>query len=150
MLRIYWKKNYIVKVIWYESRWILQKFNYFSGKEQNCWLFFKHNCTAYPLTAAIVGFLAAAMLSHLSKKLDFTLSEKVLFIISLISAPAANAFSLPVIMIAPTFSSASCLLMASLISRANLLHRAFRAFGRFSVMRPTFFFSPVFSDLINS
>src|SRR5579871_4493164 len=53
------------------------------------------------------------------------------------SAPAANARGLPVITIAPTWSSASKALSAASVSIASFLLNAFRLLGRFSVMIPT-------------
>ena len=57
--------------------------------------------------------------------------------ISLMSAPAAKARSLPVITIAPTPSAASKAAAALLSSAISAELSAFRALGRFSVMTPT-------------
>lgn len=66
------------------------------------------------------------------------------------SAPAAKAFSEPVMTMAPTVESFSYIVKASLSSLIKSLHKAFNAFGRFKVINPTFFFSPTCSLLINS
>ncbi|CFN74862.1 Uncharacterised protein [Bordetella pertussis] len=54
-----------------------------------------------------------------------------------ISAPAAKAFSLPVITIAPMPSSASSASNAAPSSSINWSFSAFNALGRFSVSHPT-------------
>src|SRR5438477_7303191 len=53
------------------------------------------------------------------------------------SAPAAKAFSLPVITMAPTVSSASYACSAMPSSCMSFGLSAFSCFGRLSVMRPT-------------
>ena len=62
----------------------------------------------------------------------------------------ANAFSFPVNTMAPISVSASNISRASLTSIIRPLQSAFKAFGLFSWMKPTFFFSPLLSTLINS
>ncbi len=57
--------------------------------------------------------------------------------ISLMSAPAANAFSLPVTTIAPTPSSASNASAAATTSRMVCVFKALRASGRSRVIHPT-------------
>eukprot|EP00733_Pompholyxophrys_punicea_P002790 Pompholyxophrys_punicea_v1_NODE_2418_length_398_cov_22.262391.p1 type:complete len:110 gc:universal NODE_2418_length_398_cov_22.262391:385-56(-) len=52
---------------------------------------------ANPFTAAIVGFRTSAILVQVERKLLFKFPAYVRDCISLMSAPAANAFSLPVI-----------------------------------------------------
>uniref|UniRef100_A0A2M4DGC9 Uncharacterized protein n=1 Tax=Anopheles darlingi TaxID=43151 RepID=A0A2M4DGC9_ANODA len=98
----------------------------------------------------MIGFCALATRVQLARKSVLMHLAYVFGCISLMSAPAANAFSLPVITIAPIESSASYRSSASLISATSPLHSAFSAFGRFSVIRATFFFSPVSSALMNS
>ncbi len=56
---------------------------------------------AYPLTAAMVGVRTAPSLPQAEKKSEPNMSLNDCSLISLISAPAAKAFSLPVMMIAP-------------------------------------------------
>src|SRR5688500_7711235 len=63
------------------------------------------------------------------------------------SAPAANAFSLPVMTMAPMPSSASKVLSATPSSCMSCGLSALSCFGRFSVIRPT---RPLFSVVINS
>lgn len=53
------------------------------------------------------------------------------------SAPAANAFSLPVTTIAPISSSASNAFSAAPNSSINASFSALSAFGRLSVINPT-------------
>lgn len=64
--------------------------------------------------------------------------------------PAANAFSLPVITMAPIAGSLSKCPKAWYNSLINPLHSAFKALGLFKVMRPILFFSPAVSILMNS
>ena len=54
------------------------------------------------------------------------------------SAPAAKAFSLPVMIMQPMASSASKALSAAPSSSISGALRALSALGRFSVMMPTF------------
>jgi len=63
--------------------------------------------------------------------------EKVRSFISLMSAPAAKAFSDPVITIAPVSLSPSSLLRASFSSRKRGVQSAFKALGRCNVINPT-------------
>src|ERR1700687_4302281 len=65
------------------------------------------------------------------------MSMKVFGCISLMSAPAANAFSLPVRTMHPILSSASRSSTAAAISRNTPKDSALSIFGRLSVMMPT-------------
>src|SRR5436190_11877850 len=67
--------------------------------------------------------------------------------ISLMSAPAANAFSLPVTRMQPILSSASRSSTAAAISRNTPNDKALSIFGRFSVMMPT---APLLSTMMVS
>ena len=67
--------------------------------------------------------------------------------ISLMSAPAANAFSLPVSRMQPILSSASRSSTAAAISRNTPNDSALSIFGRFSVMMPT---APLLSTMMYS
>ena len=67
--------------------------------------------------------------------------------ISLMSAPAAKAFSLPVIRMQPILSSASRSSTAAAISRNTPNDSALSIFGRFSVMTPT---APLLSTMMCS
>ncbi|KAH9420989.1 hypothetical protein DERP_001429 [Dermatophagoides pteronyssinus] len=69
-------------------------------------------------------------------------SSNFLSTISLISAPAANAFSEPVNTIAAILLSFSNCCIASTTSSMRPPQRAFNAFGRFNVTRPTFCLAP--------
>lgn len=62
----------------------------------------------------------------------------------------AKALSLPVMTMAPTPLSASKLSRACPTSLISPSHRAFRAFGRFNWMKPTFFSPPRFSTKMYS
>ena len=75
------------------------------------------------------------------------MSMKPFGCISLMSAPAAKAFSLPVIRMQPILSSASRSSTAAAISRNTPNESAFSIFGRFSVMTPT---GPLLSTMMNS
>ena len=72
---------------------------------------------------------------------------KVFGCISLMSAPAANAFSLPVSKMQPILSSASRSSTAAAISRNTPKDSALSIFGRFSVMMPT---APLLSTMMYS
>ena len=93
--------------------------------------------SAYPATAAMVGVRVAANLPHAAKKSAAKTSANDRFAISLMSAPAANAFSLPVRMIAPMPASSSSSAAAVVTSLITWVLSALRAFGRFSVMVAT-------------
>ena len=67
--------------------------------------------------------------------------------ISLMSAPAAKAFSLPVTRMQPILSSASRSSTAAAISRNTPNDSALSIFGRFSVMMPT---APLLSTMMYS
>ena len=67
--------------------------------------------------------------------------------ISLMSAPAANAFSLPVSRMQPILSSDSRSSTAAAISRNTPNDSALSIFGRFSVMMPT---APLLSTMMYS
>ena len=67
--------------------------------------------------------------------------------ISLMSAPAANAFSLPVSRMQPILSSASRSSTAAAISPNTPNDSALSIFGRFSVMMPT---APLLSTMMYS
>ena len=67
--------------------------------------------------------------------------------ISLMSAPAAKAFSLPVSRMQPILSSASRSSTAAAISRNTPNDSALSIFGRFSVMMPT---APLLSTMMYS
>uniref|UniRef100_A0A8D9BTZ1 Uncharacterized protein n=1 Tax=Cacopsylla melanoneura TaxID=428564 RepID=A0A8D9BTZ1_9HEMI len=89
----------------------------------------------------MTGFLALLILSQCSRRPCFTLAEYVWLSISLISAPAAKAFSLPVSMIAATLLSASNCCTAAATSDTNTSQRAFKDFGRVNCTMPTFVLS---------
>ena len=93
--------------------------------------------SAYPATAAMVGVRVAANLPHGAKKSAAKTSANDSSAISLMSAPAANAFSLPVMMIAPIPGSLSNSAAAVVTSFITWLLSALSALGRFSVMVPT-------------
>ena len=65
------------------------------------------------------------------------MSGQLLDCISLMSAPAAKAFSEPVNTIAPIAASASNAANAAPSSRTSGVDSALRTFGRFSVISPT-------------
>jgi len=67
--------------------------------------------------------------------------------ISLMSAPAAKAFSLPVMTMAPTVSSSSKARAAWMTSFSRPSHSALSALGRCNVMSPA---APFFSAFMNS
>lgn len=73
-----------------------------------------------------------------------------LWLLKIYVLPAANAFSLPVTIIAPILSLVSNFNIASFNSVINFSQRAFKAFGLFKVIKPIFFFSPAVSTLMNS
>ena len=75
------------------------------------------------------------------------MSMKVFGCISLMSAPAAKAFSLPVSRMQPISSSASRSSTAAAISRNTPNDSALSIFGRFSVMMPT---APLLSTMMCS
>src|SRR3954465_9132147 len=75
------------------------------------------------------------------------MSMKLFGCISLMSAPAANAFSLPVSRMQPILSSASRSSTAAAISRNTPNDSALSIFGRFSVMTPT---APLLSTMMCS
>src|SRR3954452_1834991 len=75
------------------------------------------------------------------------MSMKLFGCISLMSAPAANAFSLPVIRMQPILSSASRSSTAAAISANTPNDSALSIFGRFSVMTPT---APLLSTMMYS
>src|SRR6478752_1211857 len=75
------------------------------------------------------------------------MSMKPFGCISLMSAPAANAFSLPVSRMQPIVSSASRPSTAAAISRNTPNDSALSIFGRFSVMTPT---APLLSTMMCS
>src|SRR3954470_117599 len=75
------------------------------------------------------------------------MSMKLFGCISLMSAPAANAFSLPVSRMQPILSSASRSSTAAAISRNTPNDSALSIFGRFSVMMPT---APLLSTMMYS
>ena len=85
----------------------------------------------------MVGVRVAANLAHAAKKSEENTSANDSSAISLMSAPAANAFSLPVMMIAPMPASLSNSAAAVVTSFITWLLSALSAFGRFSVMVPT-------------
>ena len=93
--------------------------------------------SAYPDTAAITGVRTAANRPQAPKWSPMSISRPDFCSISLMSAPAANARSLPVTTIAPIASSASNASAAATTSRMTCEFRAFRASGRFSVIQPT-------------
>ena len=93
--------------------------------------------SAKPATAAMIGFRAFATFSQREMKSPTKASAKVLSCISLMSAPAANAFSEPVSTIAPIAGSDSKASSAALRSSIKAADSAFRACGRLSLMRPT-------------
>ena len=72
---------------------------------------------------------------------------KVFGCISLMSAPAANAFSPPASTMQPILSSASRSSTAAAISRNTPNDSALSIFGRFSVMMPT---APLLSTMMCS
>src|SRR5213595_1717145 len=75
------------------------------------------------------------------------MSMKLFGCISLMSAPAANAFSLPVTRMQPILSSASRSSTAAAISPNTPNDKALSIFGRFSVMMPT---APLLSTMMYS
>ena len=75
------------------------------------------------------------------------MSMKPFGCISLMSAPAAKAFSLPVTRMQPILSSASRSSTAAAISRNTPNDSALSIFGRFSVMMPT---APLLSTMMYS
>jgi hypothetical protein len=75
------------------------------------------------------------------------MSMKVLGCISLMSAPAANAFSLPVKRMQPILSSASRSSIAAAISRNTPKDSALSNLGRLSVRMPT---APLLSTMMCS
>ena len=85
----------------------------------------------------MVGVRVAANLPHAAKKSEENTSANESSAISLMSAPAANAFSLPVMTIAPMPVSSSNSAAAVMTSFITWVLRAFSAFGRFSVIVPT-------------
>jgi hypothetical protein len=96
----------------------------------------------------IVGFRQAATRPPpiAAKSLE-NMSMKVFGCISLMSAPAAKAFSLPVTRMHPIASSASRSSTAAAISRNTPNDSALSIFGRFSVIMPT---APLLSTMMNS
>src|SRR4051812_45503558 len=73
----------------------------------------------------------------MAAKSDENMSIKPFGCISLMSAPAAKAFSLPVTTMQPIASSASRSSTAAAISLKTPNDSALSSFGRFSVMTPT-------------
>lgn len=65
------------------------------------------NLRAHPFTAAMMGFRIADTEVHWWTKRDVYASTNFLSFISLISAPAANALPLPVMTMAPIYSTQS-------------------------------------------
>ena len=96
----------------------------------------------------MVGLRQRAMRSPpMAAKSDENMSMKPFGCISLMSAPAANAFSLPVTTMQPIASSASRSSTAAAISRKTPNDSALSIFGRFSVMMPT---APLLSTMMCS
>ena len=93
--------------------------------------------SAKPATAAMIGLRAFATFSQREMKSPTKASANVLSCISLMSAPAANAFSEPVSTIAPIAGSVSKASSATLRSSIKAADSAFKACGRLSLMRPT-------------
>ena len=85
----------------------------------------------------MIGLRAFATFSQREMKSPTKASAKVLSCISLMSAPAANAFSDPVSTIAPIAESVSKASSATLRSSIRAADSAFKACGRLSLMRPT-------------
>ena len=85
----------------------------------------------------MVGVRVAANFAHWAKKSAANTSANDRPDISLMSAPAANAFSLPVITIAPIPGSLSNSAAAVVTSFITSVLSALSAFGRFNVMVPT-------------
>ncbi len=92
---------------------------------------------AQPDTAAMTTFFMPRMRSHFSTRPWLIISNGLDSAISLISAPAAKAFSFPVTIIAPTFGSLSKASSASKSSVSINVLNAFIACGRFRVTMPT-------------
>mmetsp|Transcript_12457 Transcript_12457/g.50101 ORF Transcript_12457/g.50101 Transcript_12457/m.50101 type:complete len:241 (-) Transcript_12457:150-872(-) len=103
--------------------------------------------SAKPLTAAMMGFFNLATSPQSPRRSFVYVSGYVRPAISLMSAPAAKAFSEPVRTIAPTAASWSKALAAALTSATSGEESALSAFGRFSVMSPT---APRCSAVMNS
>ena len=93
--------------------------------------------SAKPLTAAIQGLRVAVTRSQPAKKLPPYMSAKPCACISLMSAPAANAFSLPVRTRQRWPGSASYAAKAWIRSARIWLFSAFSACGRLSVISVT-------------
>ena len=92
---------------------------------------------AYPPTAVMTGlrtFVSRSQPANQSARYAVAKSRSA---ISLMSAPAAKAFSLPVMMIARTASSASKAVAASVMSVSTWRLSALRAFGRSIVIVAT-------------
>ena len=85
----------------------------------------------------MVGVRVAANLPQSAKKSEVNTSAKDSPAISLMSAPAAKAFPLPVMTMAPIPSSASNSAAAVVTSTITRELSALRASGRFSVIVPT-------------
>src|SRR5579871_1717123 len=93
--------------------------------------------SAKPATAAITGLRRVAARSQVAAKSPRNASVKVFSAISLMSAPAANALSEPVMTTQPTLSSASKASSACFSSPISALLRALSACGRLSRINPT-------------
>ena len=85
----------------------------------------------------MMGFLISRMRSNSSMYSRLSMSTGVASAISLMSAPAAKARSLPVITIAPMFGSASKACRAATSSPMSVRLRAFSALGRLRRISPT-------------
>src|SRR5689334_14366094 len=83
----------------------------------------------------------------MAAKSDENMSMNVFGCISLMSAPAAKALSLPVSTMQPTASSASRSSTAAAISRKTPKDRALSSFGRLSLTMPT---APLLSTMMCS
>ena len=93
--------------------------------------------SAKPFTAAIHGLRVAVIRSYPAKKFAPYISANDWLCISLISAPAANAFSLPVKTAHRWLASAAYAANAAIKSASIWLLSAFNACGRFSVINVT-------------
>ena len=93
--------------------------------------------SAKPATAAITGLRALATRSQCAAKSSMKASMKDLSAISLMSAPAANAFSLPVMTMQPIWRRPRTPSSAALRSAMSAAFSALSACGRLSVMTPT-------------